>query len=386
MTDELSSSPVVRSTKGNEVGDRQEVRQHGDPSREYRAATTSAAMVDRSHRTLLVVSGRAPTRMLHGVITGSLPPDLEEDESGMLRGRMPYSTILTPKGKVVTDLRLARLENGEEGSLLMELPPQGTTAALSHLRKYLPPRFAQLSESDDPLGLLTLLGPGSADLISRELLEGRVSPEELAGLSEGEERILPQPGTFGIRVIRNGDVSPLALDVIAPAPLLSELWRRLEEAGTVPTGTEVWETLRLEKGRPSYGVELDEDTLPPEAGIETRAIDHEKGCYTGQEVIVRIRDRGRVNRRLRGLLLGDAVPPPPGTPIYHPGRDRPSGEVRSTAKSPQFGQGIALAYLRREVEPPALVRLGSEAGPEVQVRALDPESGWILNEGDPGAD
>lgn len=361
-------------------------RHYGDPTAEYRAAIEAVAVADRSHRVLLVVSGRAPGRMMTGVATGTMPPDPAPAEEGLLGGRAEYSLILTPKGKVVTDLRMIRLEPGEEGALLLDLPSAGAAAAREHFSKYMPPRFAKVGDPDEPLGLLTVVGPGAAETVARALADSGIEPAWLEALEEGDERVpegtvAGRPGAVVTRVIRAGDLGPPAFDVLGPVAELRSLWIRLRESGASPMGLGAWETLRIEKGRPAFGAEMDSDTLPPEAGVQDRAIDHAKGCYTGQEVIVRIRDRGRVNRRLRGLLLGEAPAPEPGTPIFVEGRDRPAGEVRSVAQSPLFGQGIALGYVRREAEPPATVRLGAPDGPEIQVRALS-DTGWVVDEND----
>jgi folate-binding protein YgfZ len=132
----------------------------------------------------------------------------------------------------------------------------------------------------------------------------------------------------------------------------------------------VWEALRLEAGRPAFGADLTEEHIPVEAGVHTRAIDYDKGCYTGQEVIVRLRDRGHVNRHLRRLRLGDAPSPAPGTEVWRADGSKSVGAVTSAASSPRMGT-LALAYVRREVEPPGPVRLGSAEGPEVEVEALE---------------
>ena len=118
------------------------------------------------------------------------------------------------------------------------------------------------------------------------------------------------------------------------------------------------------------------DTIPFEAGIVDRAIDHTKGCYTGQEVIVRIRDRGHVNRRLCGLLLGDGPTPPSGTEIFGPEGDRPVGKITSVAQSPRARGVIALGYVRRAVEAPGPVWLGSSDGAEAEIRELT--EGWAF--------
>jgi folate-binding protein YgfZ len=95
---------------------------------------------------------------------------------------------------------------------------------------------------------------------------------------------------------------------------------------------------------------MDDGTIPIEAGIHDRAIDYEKGCYTGQEVIIRIRDRGHVNRHLRQLLLGDVPTPANGTELLSEDSDKVVGWITSAVLSPKFEQTVALAYVRRGVE------------------------------------
>jgi aminomethyltransferase len=126
------------------------------------------------------------------------------------------------------------------------------------------------------------------------------------------------------------------------------------------------EALRVEAGRPRYGWELTEETIPTEVfestGLMERAISFSKGCYTGQEVIVRIAHRGHVNRHLRGLLLGEAPLPAPGTPLVNTDTGREVGRTTTAVHSPLLDQTIALAMVRRELEPGGIVRLGSEDG------------------------
>ena len=114
---------------------------------------------------------------------------------------------------------------------------------------------------------------------------------------------------------------------------------------------------------------MTEDVIPVEAGIHERAIDYDKGCYTGQEVIVRIRDRGRVNRHLRRLRLPDGPLPAPESELWNEAGDKVVGAITSVATSPRDG-ALALGYVRREVEPPGPVRVGGPEGPEAAVEAL----------------
>ncbi|TVR62597.1 MAG: aminomethyl transferase family protein [Gemmatimonadales bacterium] len=372
-------------------------RHYGDTTAEYRAATGEAALVDRSNRVLVRLEGRAPGRMLTGVVSGRMPPAPTPGDDGVGRGRAFYSTILTPKGRIVTDLRLFRLEGGDEGAHLLDVPAAGWEPLQEHFQRYLPPRFARVVEPSPATGMITVVGSAAAHLLAGAFPEFSGLVGELEALEEGEERVLSPGGLASrggsgapddgmslgaIHIVRSGEVQPLALDVVGPADALADIWRRLRERGVPPAGHAVWETLRIEHGRPAFGVELLPETLLPEAGVVARAVDQTKGCYTGQEVIVRIRDRGKVNRHLRGFLLGDAPAPAAGTPLFIEGRSRDAGEIRSAVESPRFGQGIALGYLRREAEPPGTARLGAPDGPEIAVRALS-DDGWILAEDDP---
>lgn len=344
----------------------------------YDQAHSGAVWIDRSgERVRRRVDGRAPRQMLDGILSGTMPPDDRELEPGILGGRAFESTVLTPKGKLITVVRVLRMDD----AFLLDLPAAGAEPLAEHFGRYLPPRMARVHERSDELGHLTVVGPDAARLLSREALGLRVDAEALEKLDEGELRVLVDGSECGIRVVRSAVAPSPSFEVIAERATIQTLRERLGESGAAPGDSELAALLRMERGRPEFGVDIDRDTLPPEAGLDPRAIDHHKGCYTGQEVIVRIRDRGRVNRHLRGLLLGDLSLPEPGSGLWIEGRDRTGGEVRSAAYSPRLGQGIALAMVRREAEPPTTVRLGSPDGPPVGLRALD-EDGWVLEADD----
>src|SRR5699024_2377301 len=118
-------------------------------------------------------------------------------------------------------------------------------------------------------------------------------------------------------------------DLIAPAEALPALWQALSDSGALPTGHATLEVLRLEAGRPRWGAELTGDVFPIEAGLLERAISQNKGCYTGQEVIIRILHRGRVNWHLRGFALGEATAPASGTTLVRPDETRAVARITS---------------------------------------------------------
>jgi len=396
----------------------------------YRAAIEGAALRDRSDRGRLRLAGRAPGRMLDGIVTCGLP---ERDEvvgvagergspgsDAVRRGRATYGAVLTPKGRMVTDLRLLRADDprtaaasmadvgpgddaadgrgrdepgpaastpaagsglmrgpaaapaggGRDDAFLLDLPPAGIDALKDHFTRFLPPRFATADDLTVETGMLTVVGPEAPDVLALHALGLRVDEAELRSLDEGELVAVPA-GDGWLRVVRTLEVAMPAFDVLADRASIEGLARTMEDAGLPPLTAEAWETLRIERGRPAYGVDMDAGTIPVEAGIGERAIDHGKGCYTGQEVIVRIRDRGHVNRHLRGLRFEDASPAA-GAPLFAPEirGERPAGRVTSTARSPRLG-AIGLGYVRREVEPGDRVRVGALDGPVAEVRALD---------------
>jgi folate-binding protein YgfZ len=273
---------------------------------------------------------------------------------------------------MVAELRLLPLP-GDEERFLMDLPAAGFEEALAHLRRFLPPRFASLEEVSGQSVLLAALGPAAPALLSTAL--GAVTAEELRALEEGDLLGLPFPGRTELVVLRSGEVATPAWELLVPAASAAAVEQALLDGGIQRASEETWDTLRLEAGRPAYGSDMDAGTIPVEAGIGGRVVDYAKGCFTGQEVLIRIRDRGHVNRHLRGLRLGALeVPPAPGTPLFRPGEEKAVGQVTSSAPSPRFGEVIGLGYVRREVAPPAQLRLGGPEGTPLGVHDL--ETDW----------
>jgi folate-binding protein YgfZ len=310
--------------------------------------------------------------MLKGVITGRMPAAWAQAAPDVEAGRVEYSVVLTPKGRIVSDLRLWRAEGSgaDDAALLLDVPAAGAEALRAHFARYLPPRMARVEDVSAETSMVTVFGPDAALLLAREATGLRLEATDLDGLSEGDLRALDVGGVRPLVIVRTCDVAGPAWDLIGDVEALASLRKRLEAAGACAVGSGVWEALRLEAGRPAFGDDLTAEVIPVEAGIQARAIDYEKGCYTGQEVIVRLRDRGRVNRHLRRLCLGDAPTPAAGTEIWAADGSKVVGRVTSAAASPRLGT-LALAYIRREVEPPGPVRVGGPEGREVEVEALD---------------
>jgi len=345
----------------------------GDFLEGYRLVKAETVTFDRSHRGRLLVSGRAPGQMLGGVLTGRIPGPLSElTGSEVARGSRAYSAMLTPKGKMLSDLYVYRLP-GEAEAFLIDVPAAGLESVRDHFAKVLPPRLARVQDASSDFRFTTFAGPGAAGVVAK--LVGMETPE-LSGLS-GDDVVV----VGGIIIGRSADLSVPSFDVLIPTDRWDALSTSLAAAGVGSAGTDVWHSLRLEAGTPEFGLDMDAETIPVEAGIDERAIDHDKGCYTGQEVIIRIRHRGRVNKHLRTLTLTgpDVVPGhvasrdiahadlAPGAALFLVGEAKAVGSITSVAPSPDVGGMIALGYVRREVEPRSEVLVGGQDGPRAKV-------------------
>ena len=163
-------------------------------------------------------------------------------------------------------------------------------------------------------------------------------------------------------IVRIPDLEAEGYELFFPADAFVGIWQRLTAGGATPGGLLAWEIARIENGRPEWGIDIDDTTIPQEANQdELHAISYTKGCYTGQEVVARIHFRGHVNRHLRGLLLGHHEPPAERSPLLSL-EGRQIGDVRSSALSPRLG-ALALVLIRREVEMGSTVIVEGRNGP-----------------------
>ena len=344
---------------------------------DYDAALWGSAVAIRRERRFFRVYGKAPGEMLNGLITNSPPARPTTIDGGRAHGSVVYSAILTAKGRMITDLRL--FWNGDD-AFLLELPDVGVAATVAHFKKFLPPRLAKVEDQSEAWTTLTVLGPEAPAMLARvlDLSQTGFGADDMDGLREDEDVAFPGSAFGPFRMTGNGEAHGKGWDLVLPAARGAALREALDREGAVPLSESTLEILRVERGRPAFGRDMDDDILPMEAGITSRAIDNDKGCYAGQEVVIRIRDRGHVNKELRGFLLGDVKLPRRGTELFQPEREKSAGWITTPVSSPAMGQAIALGYARRGVEPGMILRVGSQDGPEAQVRGLG-EAGWILD-------
>jgi folate-binding protein YgfZ len=340
-----------------QVAGREVARHFGDGAAEYRAVREAAGVAERGDRSRFRLWGKDPARMMHGLITN----DLLKAQAG----QGIYAAMLTAKGRMIADVRVFRRADGE---VLVSVAREALEGTREHLKKMVPPLFARWADATDDIAELGVYGPRA-----RELLTAAVGAE-IPALVE-DAFVEPDFGGARILVAATREAGgEEGFDVFLPAEQAAALWTALRDAGARPVGFGVLETLRIEAGRPRYGAELTEETIPTEAyesaGLMARAISFNKGCYTGQEVIVRIAHRGHVNRHLRGLLLGDAPAPAVRAPLVNAETGKEVGWTASGAFSPLLGQTVAMGYVRREIGPGGEVRIGAADGPAARVVSL----------------
>jgi folate-binding protein YgfZ len=311
-------------------------RNYGDPAAEYAAARSAAGLADRPDRCYLRVYGRDPVRMVQGLVTNDVAQASAE--------RAVYAAVLTPKGRMVADVRVFRL--GDE--LLLETDAAALAPLTAHLRRFVPPLFARFE--DAPWRAMTLLGPDAAGVLDR------ATGAELPPAAPADAVRMTRQGEHAVLLATTSYAGVPGVDIICAADGADQIREAVLAAGARPVGGATLEVLRIEAGVPRWGAELDENVIPLEAGLRSRAISETKGCYTGQEVIIRILHRGHVNWLRRGMLLGD-VPTPAAGAELHSEAGRRVGRITSAAWSPRHGQAIALGYVRREVTPGSVLAL-----------------------------
>ncbi len=285
--------------------------------------TRACALVDRAERGKLALTGTQAREFLQGQVSN--------DVERLADGQGCYATFLTQKGKMLGDLRI--LWTGCE--LLLDCERCALQALFNMIRHYKLGYDVELHKRTLQRGLLSVIGPearaatGAGDLPE---VEHAHRDAELAGVP--------------VRLI----VTDLGVDVLCEAERTDEVKAAL---GVAEVSQAAGEVLRVESGRPRYGVDLDESVMPQEGGLNERAVSFDKGCYVGQETVARLHWRGKPNRGLRGVLLSE--PAAAGTALRL--GERTVGTLTSPTQSPRFGP-IGLALLRRQAEPGAEVTVG----------------------------
>jgi folate-binding protein YgfZ len=316
------------------------------PQSEYDAITDGCGLIDRSDRGKLSLTGAEAKSFLQGQVSN--------DVEALTPGRGCYAAFLTPKGKMLGDLRIldaglqpaqepdaGLVDPGDDGVqlLLLDTERVALQELFNMIRRFSLGYDAELHKRTVQQGLLSLLGPDAASVCG-------IDPG-----SEEHSHLAGEIGGIPVRAVR----TDLGIDLFCRTDDIGVLTTALVGAGATPVAEATADVVRIERGRPRYGVDLDDTVIPQEADLNARAVSFTKGCYVGQETVARLYYRGKPNRHLRGVRL--SAPAPTGAEISFGGRT--VGRLGSVAESPSLG-ALALALVRREAPPGSPVTVGPD--------------------------
>jgi folate-binding protein YgfZ len=307
----------------------------GVSPRGYEAARRHAAFFERGSRARIVVSGRDRASYLHGLLTN--------DIATLAAGEGRYAAYLTPQGRMIADLFVYELGD----VMLLVVPGETKDTVLANFDRFIFSEDVQLGDVTNTFAQIAVVGPDAA----------HAAAAAMNGVDANRLQQLPEHGNIRAEfrgrpaiITRVTDTGEAGYDLFVEREQAGVLFDVLgaEPIAAVPLDAEAVEALRIEAGVPLFGRDMDQDTIPLEAGIESRAISFSKGCYVGQEVIIRVmhRGHGRVAKKLVGLTLDADVVPARGALIR--ADDREVGLVTSSTFSPALNRPIALGYAHRD--------------------------------------
>jgi folate-binding protein YgfZ len=303
----------------------------GDWQREYWSAHKSVALIDKNYRCYFSLTGPDRVRYLNAILTNNIK-DLAPWHGNV-------SLLLNPQGHI-----LAEIETYALGDALFCVSYAMIRERLKEtIEKYIIMDDVTVTDETDRYGTLALEGPEAA-AIARELTGVDISSlDELARQDAGV-------GTIPCTITRRSAGKFVGVEFLAEHTQLQALWSALQEkakaAGGGPIGYTAASALRLEQGIPWFSYDFGEKQIPHEAALENSHISYIKGCYTGQEIVERVRSRGQVHRRRVGLRFTGESVPSAGEILSSGGKE--AGYVTRAAFSPALSSPIGMGYVRKE--------------------------------------
>lgn len=279
---------------------------------EYRALLAGAGVMRRDDRGRVVLRGADRLSYLHGLLTN--------DIESLRPGGWCYAALLTAQGRMMTDMRVFE----QRDQTLIDLDVSLAPSIRDHFDRFIITEDVVVEDATATSAQVGVYGSDASRIVD----EAR--------------KAIPGEPSF---VVSSSDLGVEGLDVIGPAGYAEAFVEAAKRTGARPVSRDIGEITRVEAGIPRFLIDMDTSTIPLEAGIEDRAISMTKGCYVGQEVIVRVLHRGggRVAKRLVGLRVEKAVAR--GNKISS--GEREIGVITSAVDSPRFGP-IALGYVHRD--------------------------------------
>ena len=305
----------------------------GDWQREYNIAKQSVALIDRNYVAHFAFTGPDRARYLNAILTNNikdLPP-----------GQGNISLLLNPQGRI-----LAEIETQAQGDRLLCISHAMIREKLAEtLEKFIIMDDVSLTDETSRYGTLSLQGPQASRLI-QTITTAKTDVGPMADCHSVETTI----DSIACTITRKSFGGAPAADIRVERKNLESVWSFLatqaRAAGGGPVGYTALNTLRLEQAIAWFGYDFGDKQIPHEAGLQDSHISYIKGCYTGQEIVERVRSRGQVNRRRVSLRFNTQQPPVAGTPLTAEGKE--VGAVTSGSPLPSQNESIGMGYVRKE--------------------------------------
>jgi folate-binding protein YgfZ len=320
----------------------------GDPIAEYHRTRAQTSLFERSNVGKVEVTGGDAGSFLHNLSTN--------DVVGLAIGAGCEAFLCTAKARVVAHLLIYHLLLGDgREAYWLDVAPGESEKVIKHLDHFVISEQVEFADRTREFAQMHLAGPQAHTILAKAIND--TVPE----LAQGQHMMRTFSPAGACHVRRHDPLGVPGYDIVCLRSRSEGVWRLLTTSGARPAGRTAFEVLRIEAGTPQYGRDIDENTLAPEVGRIEQAISYTKGCFLGQEPIVRVRDLGQVNRTLTGLRVDGTTPAPHGARLLRDGKE--VGFVTSSALSPGDGKVVALGYVRRgHTEPgtPLEVEVGTD--------------------------
>ncbi|WP_343574457.1 folate-binding protein YgfZ [Mycobacterium sp.] len=318
---------------------------YGDPLGEQRAAETAAALVDRSHRGVLTLTGADRQTWLHSIST--------QHVSELPDGASTQNLSLDGQGRVEDHWVQTELD----GVTYLDTEPWRGEPLLAYLQKMV--FWSQVTPARADLAVLSLLGPQLAD----PAVLGALGVDALPA----EQTAMPLSGGGFVRRLTEASPGQIELDVVVDRSRSAAVQQRLTSAGVRPAGVWAYEAHRVAALRPRLGVDTDERTIPHEVGWIGGAVHLDKGCYRGQETVARVHNLGKPPRMLVLLHLDGSVDRPVTGDVVSAG-GRAVGRLGTVVEHVDLGP-VALALLKRGIPADTALSTGGDTDAAAMIDA-----------------
>jgi len=311
----------------------------GDPAAEYRFANQSVALLDKNYRAYLSFTGPDRVRYLNAILTNNI--------KDLAPGQGTISLLLNPQGHILAELETYALADQHLCVSYAMIREQ----LVQWMDKYIIMDDVTLTDETERWGTLALEGPKAAAVV-RETSGVDITKEGELVSVDGAVGVIP------CRVVKRSPGGMAGAEFVVVRPHLAALWQILLDAARKhrggPAGYTALSGQRLAQGVPWFGYDFGDKQIPHEAGLENSHISYTKGCYTGQEIVERVRSRGHVNRRRVSLLFnGDAIPAPGA--VLNTADGNEAGYVARAAHVWDPPRILGMGYIRKDAEAPGTV-------------------------------